>query len=548
MVTEEPGRRAGVPLRELLDALDSTVIDLVEAPEGDAVGIGSVALLDGDDLGEAPATPVDMALLVGVRESAVRRWLGELAARPPERRPRVVLLKSTAESAAVRRAARRSRVAVVVVHRKARWDAVLAQVRRLLDRASRAGTADDPLTTDTDLFGLAQIVAQNAGGMVSIEDAHSHVLAYSASDDSADELRILSILGREGPRDYLRVLHDWGVFDRLRRSDEVIDLPAHEELNIKRRLVVGVHATAVDGGSRTLGSIWLQQGDRPFKPDAAEVLRGAAAVAARVIARSLDAPSTETLLLQRLFGAHGEGVDIPSVAGALRVPVHGPAAVVGFAVHSPARERHSALGSVIRLHASSFRPDSIATVLGDRVYVLLPGYRSAPSVIAWTRQLVDQLETGRGAVLRAGIAIPVADLTEVAAARVEVDRVLDSTAATFPRGRVTTLAESRTAVLLGEILDVLATRDDLRDPRVRALFDYDRDHGSQLGESVEGYLREHGDVRRAAAALSVHPNTLRYRLRRAESITGIGLTDPADRLLLELQLALHRRGNRPASN
>ncbi|MEU2254712.1 helix-turn-helix domain-containing protein [Nocardia xishanensis] len=548
MVTEEPGRRASVPLRELLDALDSTVIDLVEAPEGDAVAIGSVALLDSDDLGEAPPTPVDMALLVGVRESAVRRWLGELAAGPPERRPRVVLLKSTAESAAVRGAARRARVAVVVVHRKARWDAVLAQVRRLLDRASRAGTADEPLTTDTDLFGLAQIVAQNAGGMVSIEDPHSHVLAYSASDDSADELRILSILGREGPRDYLRVLHEWGVFDRLRRSDEVIDLPAHEELNIKRRLVVGIHATAVDGGSRTLGSIWLQQGDRPFEPDAAEVLRGAAAVAARVIARSLDAPSTETLLLQRLFGAHGEGVDIPSVAGALRVPVHGPAAVVGFAVHSPAKERHSALGSVIRLHASSFRPDSIATVLGDRVYVLLPGYRSAPSVIAWTRQLVDQLETGRGAVLRAGIAIPVAGLAEVAAARAEVDRVLDSTAATFPRGRVTTLAESRTAVLLGEILDLLATRDDLRDPRVLALLDYDRDHGSQLGESVEGYLREHGDVRRAAAALSVHPNTLRYRLRRAESITGIGLTDPADRLLFELQLTLHRRGNRPVSN
>ncbi|MEV0029755.1 helix-turn-helix domain-containing protein [Nocardia sp. NPDC050793] len=545
MVTEEPGRRAGVPLRELLDALDSTVIDLVEAPEGDAVAIGSVALLDSDDLGEAPGTPVDMALLVGVRESAVRRWLGDIAARPPEQRPRAILLKSTAESAAVRGAARRSRVAVVVVHRKARWDAVLAQARRLLDRAGRP---DDSLTTDTDLFGLAQIVAQNAGGMVSIEDPHSHVLAYSASDDSADELRILSILGRAGPRDYLRVLNDWGVFDRLRRSDEVIDLPAHEELNIKRRLVVGIHATAVEGGSRTLGSIWLQQGDRPFEPDAAEVLRGAAAVAARVIARSLDAPSTETLLLQRLFGTHGEGVDIPSVAGALRVPVHGPAAVVGFAVHSPAKERHSALGSVIRLHASSFRPDSIATVLGDRVYVLLPGYRSASSVVAWTRQLVDQLEAGRGAVLRAGIAIPVAGLTEVAAARAEVDRVLDSTAATFPRGRVTTLAESRTAVLLGEIFDLLATRDDLRDPRVRALFDYDRDHGSQLGESVEGYLREHGDVRHAAAALRVHPNTLRYRLRRAESITGIGLTDPADRLLLELQLALHRRGSGSTSN
>ncbi|MCP2288655.1 PucR C-terminal helix-turn-helix domain-containing protein [Nocardia amikacinitolerans] len=541
VVTEEPNRPAGVPLRELLDALDSTVTDPVEAPDGDAVAIRSVALLDGDDLGESPSVPADMSLLVGVPESAVLGWLDELAARQPERRPRAVLLKSTVVSAAVRAAARRARVAVVVVDRRARWDTVLALVRRVLGRAGRGGPAEEPLTTDTDLFGLAQIVAQNAGGMVSIEDAHSHVLAYSASDESADELRILSILGREGPRDYLRVLQEWGVFDRLRRGDEVIDLPARAELNIKRRLVVGIHATAADGRSRTLGSIWLQQGDKPFKPDAAEVLRGAAAVAARIISRALDAPSTETLLLHRLFGAHGEGVDIPSVAGALRIPVRGPAAVVGFALNAPAGAEHSEIGSVIRLHASSFRSDSIATVLGDRVYVLLPGYRSAPSVTAWTRQLVDQLETRRGAILRAAIAIPVADLTQVAAARAEVDRVLDSTATTFPRDRVTTLAESRTAVLLAEILDLLATRAELHDPRLQALFDYDRDHGAQLGESVEGYLREHGDVRRAAATLRVHPNTLRYRLRRAEAITGIGLADPANRLLLELQLALHRR-------
>ncbi|MEU7221515.1 helix-turn-helix domain-containing protein [Nocardia iowensis] len=401
------------------------------------------------------------------------------------------------------------------------------------------------VAADIDLFGLAQIVAQNAGGMVSIEDPQSHVLAYSASDEAADQMRVMSILGREGPREYLAVLRKWGVFDRLRRTDEVIDVPAHEELNIKRRLVVSVRHPA-DGAARAprvLGAIWLQQGDRPFKPDAAEILRGAAAIAARLISRSLDAPSTEALLVQRLFGA-GAPVDVATVASALNLPLTGPAAVVGFALTAtetaPATEP-SALGNMLRLRASSFRNDSVTATLGDRVYVLLPSYKAAHAVTAWTRQLVEQLESKRALALRAAIACPVADLSSVADARREVDRVLDSTIATYPRGRVTTLAESRTAVLLGEILDLVGTRPELHDPRLRALSDYDLKHSASLRESVDIYLREHGDVRNAATALQVHPNTLRYRIRRVEDILRIDLTDPADRLLLEIQLALHRR-------
>ncbi len=41
-----------------------------------------------------------------------------------------------------------------------------------------------------------------------------------------------------------------------------------------------------------------------------------------------------------------------------------------------------------------------------------------------------------------------------------------------------------------------------------------------------------------------HPNTLRYRMRRTEEITGINLGDAAGRLLTERQLALHRRRHR----
>ncbi|MBF6205554.1 helix-turn-helix domain-containing protein [Streptomyces gardneri] len=407
-----------------------------------------------------------------------------------------------------------------------------------------AGDGDE-VAADVDLFGLAQMIARNAGGMVSIEDPQSHVLAYSASDETADQLRVRSILNREGPREYLTLLRQWGVFDRLRDTDEVVDVPAHDELNIKRRLVIGIRrpADADARAPRVLGAIWLQQGDRPFEPDAAEILRGAAAIAGRLISRSLDAPTAEALLIRRLFGAGGAAVDAAAVAHALNLPSSGPAAVIGFVpvAAEQAVTEPVVLGTVLRLHASSFRGDSVTATIGDRVYVLLPGYRSAQAVAAWTRQLLEQFEAQRSLSLLAAIACPVPDLGRVAEARAEVDRVLDSTVATSSRSRVTTLAEARTAVLLGEVLDLVGSRAELRDPRLRALFDYDRKHSANLRDSVETYLREHGDVRNAAAALRVHPNTLRYRLRRVEDILGMDLDDPADRLLLEIQLALHRR-------
>lgn len=542
-----------VTLRTLLSALDSAVVERVDAPAGDDIVVSSVALVDASDLAmetEAHFPMQHVYLHVGVDEAEAVRWLEEVLRRPPAQRARVLMSKLARESAALQRAAHHAGVALVAVHPKARWEQVFPRVQHILERSRRQrAMPEDPdlLAADTDLSDLAEIVAQDAGGMVTIEDPQSQVLAYSASDESADELRTLSILGREGPRDYLRALHEWGVFDRLRETDDVIEVPAHEELQTKARMVVSIRESTEDAAvaPRLLGSIWLQQGNSPFKPGAATVLRGASAIAARVISRSLNAPSAEARLIQRLFGARGGGVDVPSVAGALNIPVSGPAAVIGFA--PTATETSSAstdlagMASMLRLHASAFRRDSVATVIGERAYVLLPRYQSARGVAAWTRQMVDQAESTRSIVLRAATAIPVAGLAQVAAARAEVDRVLDGTADTFPKGRVTTLAESRTAVLLGEILELVGAHPELSDPRLDALFSYDRDHASNLCESAETYLAKHGDVRSAASALRVHPNTLRYRIRRVEEIIGIELTDAADRLLLELQLALRRR-------
>jgi DNA-binding PucR family transcriptional regulator len=103
---------------------------------------------------------------------------------------------------------------------------------------------------------------------------------------------------------------------------------------------------------------------------------------------------------------------------------------------------------------------------------------------------------------------------------------------------VATIGELRSEVLLAETLDLLAGRPELSHPGVSVLAAHDAERGGELVTSVLAHLDALGDVRAAAAALNVHPNTLRYRLRRARELSGIDLDDPRERLACHLQLLL----------
>ncbi|RMB76980.1 PucR family transcriptional regulator [Rhodococcus sp. SBT000017] len=519
-----------VSLRSMLTSLHSAVVELVLAPAGTEMAVESVALLDADDLRLPPGTSSDLTLLVGVTEADVVRWFDDLALRPVADRPLAVLTK-VAGSTALSHGARETGIALVAVHQQTRWELLLSMMRGVLDQVRAQGPDDGLFGADTDLYELAQTVASLSKGMVSIEDERSHVLAYSASDDAADELRTLSILGREGPADYLRRLHERGVFDRLRRTDDVIDVPADTELGIRRRLAVGIRR--ISGSPTTLGTIWVQEGAAPLAADADAVLRGASAVAARLITRIANAPTNEALQIQRLLGARGGGVDVPSLASALSIPTSGSAAVVGFAACG--EFEITALAPSVRLHASAFRRDSLVTTIGERIYALFPGVASGTGIAAWTADAVGRIETRTSLALRAAVAAPIADLDGVAVARFEVDRVLDGTTGEV---RVTTLEESRTSVLLGEILELIANHEQLRDPRIAALDRYDATNDSRMRESLETYLECFGDVRAGAERLHIHPNTLRYRIRRVEQILDLDLTDADARLLVEIQLRI----------
>lgn len=64
--------------------------------------------------------------------------------------------------------------------------------------------------------------------------------------------------------------------------------------------------------------------------------------------------------------------------------------------------------------------------------------------------------------------------------------------------------------------------------------------GPTLQRTVEAYLESGGVLETCAKTLFVHPNTVRYRLRKAADLTGCQATDPRDALVLRIALTVGR--------
>ncbi|ADH65528.1 helix-turn-helix domain-containing protein [Nocardiopsis dassonvillei] len=571
-------RTTGLPLRGLLLALGDPVVDVAAAPDGLDVQVDNVVILDPEDRTEVREG--DLVLLIGARGASARRLVRALA----ERGATAVAVKTSAhpaseeapptagtrpgrprpgggdEARALRTEAREAGIALLAVRPEVRWDQLQSVCRSILDEA-RLTASEDLGESGGDLFSMAQTIARLTGGLVSIEDAASRVLAYSSGAE-VDELRRLSVLGRRGPESYLALLREWGVFAKLRAGEEVVRVEEHPELGIRRRLAVGIHA-----GRQPLGAIWVQEGDRPLAEHAEEALLGAARTTALQMIRQRTQASAGLRLREDLLSSLLEGrIDAGALADTVEVHADRGALVVAFALvegsegaaeerpDRPERElRRRQLIDLVSVHTAAYRRSALVTALGGRVYVLLPdlarvreGRRGVErSVLALTRKTVAAARAALGLEVRAAVGSLVERLGDVPDSRAEADRVLDAVERSPDRGPgwdVATISDVRSRVLVSETLARLREDPSLRDPRVSRLIEHDRAGGADLVRSLLAYLEAFGDARAAAERLHIHPNTLRYRVRRAASVSGIDLGDPGERLFTQLQLLMEQQG------
>jgi hypothetical protein len=260
--------------------------------------------------------------------------------------------------------------------------------------------------------------------------------------------------------------------------------------------------------------------------------REIAFAAAQVYAEAAEARGAwdarlESLVVDALL--RGESDDsLRSRAAALGWASHDTAVVV--VGQAPDAEPEAVVDD-IRRAARAHRLDVLTGVQGDRLVAILGG--PADPVRA-TRHLVAQF--GPGPVVIGPVVADLLGAGESAAAAVAGLRA----APAWP--------DAPRPVLADDLLPERALSGDelARTRLVQDVYEPLLSTGTALVETLAAYLEQTSSLEATARALFVHPNTVRYRLRRVAEVTGYTPSDPRHAFALRLALTLGRLSAGPA--
>jgi hypothetical protein len=462
----------------------------------------------------------DVLLAVGAAsvEDAVRWALAARAA--------VVLVRDDAGPAAGSpdRADEES-VAVMVVDRAVSWSEVAAVVYGLVLEGRETESGRGP----TDLFALADSLAEAVGGAVTIEDRLSRVMAYSSLQQHADRARAETILGRQAPEALRAVFAERGVGGHLESSDEplfVADAPEH---GLTGRMVVAARA-----GRELLGSVWVAC-RAPLDGARLRALGDGARTVALHLLRSRASADlerqVETDLVMRLL----EGTaDAATVVSKLGLP-QGRLRVIAVRPHIADEEPHAALLLAFDRATVGFgwsRPGRSA-LAGNTLYTVLPG-DDVDAARAWIVSLRAALPSRL--TLSAGISALAAS-EDLPAARQEADECLALHETRHRDSVPPAYEESWDDILLQRLRTAARSgRAPARGPVVQ-LRRHDTENGTQYVATLRAWLRAQGDPAEAGRLLGVHENTVRYRLRKMRELTALDLGDGGKRVAMTIELA-----------
>ncbi|MBN1092238.1 helix-turn-helix domain-containing protein [Blastococcus sp. TML/M2B] len=226
----------------------------------------------------------------------------------------------------------------------------------------------------------------------------------------------------------------------------------------------------------------------------------------------------EALLVDALVrGERSE--EIGGRAAALGWSALSPVTVVVGATPEGVADPHAA----VRRAARALRSDVLVGVHADQLVVVLGGPEELPPVVARVAE-----EFGPGPVVSGPVVDGLGRAGESAAAALAGLRA----ARAWPEAPRPVSADALLPerALDGDPLARAALRDEVAVPLLAA--------GSGVLETVRAVLGSGGNLEASARAIFVHPNTVRYRLKRAAELTGLSATDPRGAWTLQVALAL----------
>ena len=525
---------------KLLEQLGPGVLEALVLPAGPLVPIGEPVIAGpGEPL---PDQPGAVLLAAGAAAGAADVWTDLFQPAAARGFAAVVCKTFGPPDPGLLAAAARSGVALLRTPDDMSW----RHLDALVAGAGSTDAAPVSFVGSGDLFALANAIAATVGGALTVEDPDGRVLAYSnLPHQLIDDIRRDAILGLQTPQRPQNLAEYRAVFDADGPVEFAGPHPGHAS-----RLAVALWA-----GRRRLGILWVISDRPPLVDNATELLAGAARVAELHLLRLRGSHDPQR---RRRTEALRELLELRAAAGGdrtgfaadqlVRILAIAPSDSAGRTAAAPAR-----IVDVVSLLAESWDQRSLCVDIDGTVYAALPELAAdRPDRLGRVRRLAADLVTTAHRSAEIAVVVAIGPVVRGASAlptsRHAADQVLrhlrhrarvtSSASGASPPDPVAIADDLPQLVALYTVAENLPDPEHLLLPAAASLLAADAAGGTPYADTVLTYLSTLGDMARTADLLTVHENTVRYRIRRAEELHGLDLTDPDRTLVTWLQLRL----------
>jgi GGDEF-like domain/PucR C-terminal helix-turn-helix domain len=381
----------------------------------------------------------------------------------------------------------------------------------------------------TELSAIARVLADGIGSGVVVVDRRLEILADTRS---ADPDEITSQLRDDASQSTLRT-----VLTAAARNRRALTVPGSKH---GRMIVIA----PVFAGEDVAGYLLTVNNPDQGLPEDMRLLatEHAAMVCGIVLGRDLVVTAAAGRARQEL------------IEGLLLSRDHADPEVERWARHlglDPTREHYvmafdvpqnrASAGSLpIELLLTRNVPGAILASRDDEVVAIVPLSGNTAGPVEQGRTLARACLASDGQLPKVtgiGIGNPCSSAADIARSYAEARRALAAGRRMGQTGTISAFADlgiHRLLLRVPEVSDLRSFAEEV----LGGLAEETRSTGIDYLATLSVYFRENGSPRRAAQQLHVHPNTVSYRVRRVEELTGLSFGRHRDRLMAEVAVEI----------
>nr|WP_290909558.1 helix-turn-helix domain-containing protein [Anoxybacillus sp.] len=371
---------------------------------------------------------------------------------------------------------------------------------------------------------------------VTIESRDLELMAYSGNHNAPDAVRMSTILGKRAAAHVVHYLHDKGWIQRIEAADGIVKIPPLPEIGLGSRTVV-----CLKSDRHIYGYLWVQETNGELNEEQRNFLLHAAKTATKLLEQKMSVTKKRQEEIQHWLLRLLQPDDVSEHDVKMEAQFKGvrlPAAFVVMLFRVLAEEKKDTLHQYMTFLTKSLGNPAFFIEHHDQ-WVVIIGTMSEPIVAKnQANTLLEKLENDFHCDLQRDVVVGVGrayrSLLDVRKSYAEAAEVMN-----IKQQFQEPLAHFYESLGIYRWLPVVYEqykRKGYKNEQLRKLQKYDEENQTELLETLRQYIKYDGNATKTAEHLYVHPNTLHYRLKRIQELTGLSLSDFEQRMMLYLDI------------